>query len=169
MGREARGDQNDNRRFVFRTAFGFHREAKQWNLVMAGKPKNMKWDMVRRRKKPILNMCNTPFNILPPAHTISLRKTLLQQKQWWLLLPETLLAQNEMNGSLCASQSQWQCVHCNPITTVNSVLAMTLSSKYQRYGYRGKVHFFIHLWATYISVYWSQTIRFAIYCVTILP
>ena len=24
-----------------------------------------------------------------------------------------------MNGSLCASQ--WHCVHCNPITTVNSV------------------------------------------------
>ena len=61
-----RGEHLGSSYFVFRRAFGFHKEVNQWNLAMAGKPKNTKWDTVRRSRKPILKMCNTPLNIFSP-------------------------------------------------------------------------------------------------------
>ena len=68
---------------------------KRWrNLVMAGNPKKIKWETVRRSKKPNLKIWSMPFNkLLGPfdqnlflGGELSLcSKTLLHRRQRWLL------------------------------------------------------------------------------------
>ena len=122
----------------------------------------IRWGGAGSRSWKCATPLSTYFDLFQTFSVLTLcPKTLLLQRQWWLLLPEKLFAQKEMNGSLCASQ--WHCVHCNPITTVNSVRQWHYLPRIKGIVIGEKYTFFRYLWVTYLSVYWSQTIRLAIY------
>ena len=137
---------------------------------MAGAPKKMKWEMVSSSKKPILKRFKKlPFDILDCFSFV--QNSFLRESNGGFCWLKRCSLKKKMNaGWLCASQ--WQCVHCNPITTVNFVRQWhyLITIKGMEIG---EVHFlpiFISI-VTYLSEYWSKTKKCNLLCshVIMLP